>query len=183
MEEFTSYLIGNWKVDGTVGVEKRFAHVRKIGFDKKLEKERIDHVIMVGLKYFDKDNNCLNSVGVKFVNNSLNVGSKKKLINISGDELENRFMVAREAILDVVEAEYREKINEFNGKVNDVNDYREKDRIGCNKEFLGPRVRLIEARKKREAKNGKDVVIEKNEIVEDAGNVISNKKQKKEFDM
>ena len=177
MEEFNNYLVSNWKVDGTVGVEKRFVHVRKIGFDKKLERERVDHIISVGLKYYDKDNLCLGTYSVKFVNNSLNNGSKKKLINISSDELENRFMVAREMILNIVEAEYREKINELNGKVNDVNDYRDKDRIGCSKEFSGPRVRLLESRKKRDAelKKNKEIVVEKS--------VSDEKKSKKDFDM
>ena len=176
MDEFNNYLVSNWKIDGTVGVEKRYVHVRKIGFDKKLERERVDHIVSVGLKYYDKDNLCLGTYSVKFINNCLNNGSKKKLINISGDELENRFMVAREMILNVVESEYREKINEINGKVSDLNDYRDKDRIGCNKEFSGPRVRLLESRKKRDAelKKNKEIIVEKS---------AGNEKNKKEFDM
>ena len=180
MDNFVSYLVGNWNVNGSVSIEKRYVHVRKTIFDRILKMEREVHVVSVGLKYYDKDNICLGTYGVKFVDNYLNAGSKKKLVNISPDELENRFGVARDAILDVIEADYKERIRELNGKVSDIGSYRERDRIGISKEFSPLRMRILDAHKKKEEERNKK---SKDIIVEQVGNVIENESNKKKFDM
>ena len=172
MNGFIDYLVGNWEVNGCVGIEKRFGHMKKIKIDKKSDTEIVQHILAVGLKFFDKDNNLLKSESVKFVNNTLNANDKKKkLINISGDELENKFMFAKNDILNVINGEYRDKINEINLKLSDLMSYYDKDSVVTNKEFKGERVEINKRTKK-------DIAIDK-KIVDD-----SNKnKNKKQFEM
>lgn len=180
---FIDYLVGNWTVSGCVGVEKRFSHVKKSKIDKKSDKEVVEHVLTIGLKFFDKDNNLLRSESIKFVNNVLNGSDKKnKLINISGDELENKFMFAKEEILNVINTEYRGKIDEINSKMSDLMSYYDRDGVAINKEFKGERIDIVpnDAGKKKTMRtkgtNKKEIKIEKL-------GVDVKKTNKKQFDM
>ena len=175
MNAFVDYLVSNWEVNGCVGIEKRFSHIKKIKIEKKTGDEMVEHIVTVGLRWYDKDNRLLMSDGVKFVNNMLNGNDKKKkLIKISGDELENRFMVAKNDILDVIEAEIKYKILELNDKKYALVGYRNEDRVGISREFSGEHVEMNKKNdKKNKSKEITLVKIDKN--VE--------KKIKKAFDM
>ena len=142
MKSFVEYLVGNWEVVGCVSIEKKFSHMRKVGMDKKTELERINHCITVGLRFFDKDNKLLNSESVKFVNNLICKASEKRLINISGDELNNRFMGAKGEIIGIIRCGYIEKMNELKSKLDDVTDYGDGDIVGINKEFKGEHIEI-----------------------------------------
>ena len=175
MNAFVDYLVSNWEVNGCVGIEKRFGHIKKIKTEKKTGDEMVEHIVTVGLKWYDKDNRLLMSDGVKFVNNILNENDKKKkLIKISGDELENRFMVAKNDILDVIREEYQEKINDINGKMKDLNGYFDKDGVAMSREFRGEHVEMNKKNVKKN-KNKEITLVKIDKSVE--------KKIKKAFDM
>ena len=174
MNGFVDFLVSNWDVNGCVGIEKKFGHSRKFKTDKKSDVETVEHIVTVGLKWFDKDNRLLFSDGIKFVNNLLSKNEKKKLHRISGDELENKFMVAKNDILDVILDEYLRKILELNDKKYALVGYRNEDKVGTSREFSGEHVEIVGG-KTSGKKSGKKI-----EIIQ-VGTV--GKKVKKEFDM
>ena len=139
---FEEYLTSNWKVEGCVGIEKKYSHSLKRGVDKKTEREMINHNVVIGLKYFDKDNVLLKSVSVKFVNNELCTPSMKKLVNIAPAELTNRFMTAKREIIERIMEEYDYKRNEIVEKMKDLMNYSDDDSVGCNSEFKGERIEV-----------------------------------------
>lgn len=151
---FADYLVSNWIVDTCVGIEKKYSHSMKVSVDKKTEREKVDHNIVIGLKFYNKDNVLLKSESIKFVNNELCTASKKKMVNISPDELTNRFMNAKREIVGWIMNDYRIKIGEIEMKVHNLSEYEDVDSLGCNAEFKGER---IELGKKIEKKNKKAV--------------------------
>ena len=148
MDEFVQYLVGNYNVEGCTSIEKRYTHSMKITIDKS-ENERIDHSVGVALRFFDKDNELLLSDSIKFVNNLLTAASKKKLKNISDKELENRFMRAKNSILNIIKDGYMDKITDLNVKIGELHRYLGKDTVGCNAEFSGEHIELKETERKK----------------------------------
>ena len=149
MKSFVDYLVGNWEVNGCVSIEKKFSHVRKVGLDKKTERERVNHIVNVGLRFFDKDNKLLKSESVKFENNLLCNASKKKLINISDEELNNRFMSAKGEIIGIIRYGYDQKIIEIDSKVNDLMSYVDNESVVIPAEFKGEHIELGERKVKK----------------------------------
>ena len=155
MKSFVDYLVSNWEVNGCVSIEKKFAHSRKVGIDKKSERERINHIVNVGLRFFDKDNKLLKSESVKFENNLLCAASKKKLINISDEELNNRFMSAKSEILGIIRYGYDQKMMEIDSKMNELMSYADNDSVVIPAEFKGEHIELSD--KKVKVKKNKAV--------------------------
>ena len=151
MNVFNDYLVSNWSVDGVASIEKKFTHSVRVSVDKKTERERNDHGVLCGLKWFDKDNKLLASESIKFVNNLLNAPSKKKLGNISTEELENMFMRAKPEILNLIKEDYMEKMAELDYKLGELEVYYDFDTPGCNKEFKGEHIQLVGKAKKQKA--------------------------------
>ena len=151
MNMFEEYLTSNWTVEGAVGIEKKYSHSLKKGVDKKTEREILNHNVVIGLKYFDKNNVLLKSESIKFVNNELCTASKKKLINIAPAELTNRFMAGKQEIVERIMYEYDNKKYEIVEKMKDLMNYSDTDSVGCNAEFKGERVEIGGMAKKNKA--------------------------------
>ena len=152
MNSFVEYLVSNWNVGGCVSIEKRYTHDMKMRVDKKSEEEIVEHVVNVGLKFYDKDNKLLQSESIKFVNNVLNGISKKKIINIAPSELENKFMAAKTEIAEVIMEEYYEKLEVLNGKVRMLKSYCDVDSLGCTGVFRGERIEIAKKGAMKESK-------------------------------
>jgi len=148
MDAFVQYLVSNYNVEGCTSIEKKYTHSMKIVIDKT-ENERIEHSVNVALRFFDKDNKLLLSDSIKFVNNLLTAASKKKMKNISDKELENRFMRAKDSILNIIKDGYMDKITDLNVKIGELYRYLGKDTVGCNAEFSGEHIELTEQTKKK----------------------------------
>ena len=151
MNVFNEYLFSNWSVDGVGSIMEKFTHSVVVSVDKKSKLERKDHFLVIGLKWFDKDNKLLMSDSIKFVNNLLNAPSKKKLENISTEELENMFMRAKPEILNLIKEDYMEKMAELDYKLGELESYYDFDTPGCNKEFKGEHIQLVGKAKKQKA--------------------------------
>ena len=151
MNVFNDYLVSNWSVDGAASIEKKYSHSVKVSVDKKSQRERKNHGVLISLKWFDKDNKLLMNDSVKFVNNLVNAPTKKKLNNISSDELENMFMRAKPEILNVIKEDYLEKMAELDYKLGELDSYYDFNTPGCNKEFKGEHIETGEKVKKQKA--------------------------------
>ena len=81
-------------------------------------------LIKVNIAFFDKSMNKLFSTAITFENNLLNKAQSKKLINISPKELENKFMVAKNEICEIILNEYLEKRKDLNEKINEITKYK-----------------------------------------------------------
>jgi len=157
MNVFSEYLFSNWSVDGVGSIMEKFTHSVVISVVKGPkgsacpDRERKDHVLLIGLKWFDRKHKLLASESIKFVNNLLNAPSKKKLNNISSDELENMFMRAKPEILNVIKEDYTKKMEELDYKLGELDSYYDFDTPGCNKEFKGEHIEVGEKVKKQKA--------------------------------
>ena len=151
MNVFNEYLFSNWSVDGVGSIMEKFTHSVVVSVDKKSKLERKDHFLVIALKWFDKEHKVLDSDSIKFVNNLLNAPSKKKLGNISTEELENMFMRAKPEILNVIKMDYTKKLEELDYKLGELESYYDFDTPGCKKEFKGEHIEVLGKAKKQKA--------------------------------
>jgi len=124
MEQFKDYLVSEYKVDGAVATELKFSHNMTVKIDKTSNIPLNVHTITVALKFYDKDLKLLKSASVKFVNNELTKCCAKKLVNISPDELTNKFMQVRPLIIDSIMSEYKQKLLDIEDKLRSLFTYK-----------------------------------------------------------
>ena len=110
------------------------------------------HTVNVDVKLFDKDLNLLKSDSLKFVNNVLNKKKAESLVNISPDELENRFNAARRAIVSEIQSEYMKKKRDIENKIDSLMMYENvgvKDHDVISSEYKGELIQMKNANNKQ----------------------------------
>ena len=125
MQSFKDYVIQEFKSQANTyaAVEFKFSHGVGSKVDKKSELIMKVDYIKAAIKFYDKDMNLLISKILPFENNEVPKSIAKKLVNISPDELTNRFNEARQEICSVIMKEYSSKMEELSEKINDLKIY------------------------------------------------------------
>ena len=130
MKAFKDYVIEefNGTAEGYVATEFRFSHSVSNRVMKREKKDdpvtvmQIDSV-KVNVKFYDKDMKLLCSKLLTSENNELPKSISKKLVNISPDELVNKFMAAKGEICNSIMNEYKNKRQEYGDKLSNLNAY------------------------------------------------------------
>lgn len=156
MQEFKDYIIDEYRnlASGFVGVEFKFSHTSGTKLDKKTEVYVRQDVIRVNVKFYNKDIQLLLSRSLQFDNNVLPKSVSNKLVNISPDELNNRFLKARDEICSEIMKEYQLSETEIKEKIEELNKY-------CGgsintvtpPEFKGESITPVEVPTKKKQKN------------------------------
>ena len=152
MLAFKDYVVNEYKVENHVSTSFRFSHSLKSSIDKKTNKIMNNHTINVDIKLFDKDLNLLKSDSLKFVNNVLNKKKAESLVNISPDELENRFNAARREIVSEIQTEYLKKKRDIENKIDSLMLYENvgvKDHDIISSEYKGELIQMKNANNKQ----------------------------------
>ena len=165
MKAFKDYVIEEYKgtAENYVAVEFRFSHTVSERVNKgKVEGETMKVVkvdsIKVTIRFYDKDMQLLSSRMLTFENNEVPKSISKKLINISPDELANKFMSAKGEICNVILNEYKNKREECSNKMTCLLEY---VNTSGNKndvtpqEFKGESIQVVETPKEAKPKNKK----------------------------
>ena len=138
-DNFEQYVISDCKVDNQAAVEIKYTH------NISIKKAVINHMITMNLKFYDKNVKLLKTCTLKFLNNVIAPSYAKKLININPGELNNKFMAAKNDIINIIKAEYEEKRNELDEKINQLNEFG-KGQFGIEDQFRGELVKVKENR-------------------------------------
>ena len=117
MDSFQEYIKSEFKDINIAATEFKYSYY--IGKNEKYK----NNYINVTIKCYNNDMKLLKSLTLKFINNTLSKTCSKKLINISADELNNKFLIAKNDIINIIQNEYKEKLNEITSKINLLKDY------------------------------------------------------------
>ena len=124
MHAFVNYLLSEYKLpDEVLCNNVSFTYSQKNKIDKKSSVPITDHVITVKIDSYDKDHNKLASNAERFVNGQIQRPKSKKLINISPDELNNRFGNAKTSICSQIQKQNSDKVKGLNDIINDLKQY------------------------------------------------------------
>jgi hypothetical protein len=118
--EFESYLISNWPSDH-VAVDIKYSHMKKERFDKIKRIVLFDNIVTISLKYLDKDANVTDKHMVKMINDE--ISKPKEMINISPDELNNKFCAARRDIIKDLIHQNEEKSDDIMKVIQSLSEY------------------------------------------------------------
>ena len=145
MNDFKNYLISEFKDRSKdfVAVDIKFSHSLTIKFDKKSNKTLKKNIIKVSIKFFNKDLKLLYNDSIQFENNLIPKSKSETLINISPKELENKFAFAKKEIIEEIFKELKEKRDELDLKIENLNEYLGKDGIIPN-EFKGEDINIVD---------------------------------------
>ena len=152
MLAFKDYLMNEYKIENHASTSFKFSHSMKTTIDKKTNKVMNTHTVNVDVKLFDKDLILLKSDSLKFVNNVLNKKKAESLVNISPDELENRFNAARRAIVSEIQSEYMKKKRDIENKIDSLMLYENvgvKDHDVISSAYKGELVQMKDANNKQ----------------------------------
>lgn len=117
MEKLLNQLYLNFPVDKAVSCHKIY----------KANPEK--DIISITLKYYDKDNELLDSYTIRFNKNLISKSQQKLFKNISHKEVENSFLYAKDEIIS-------ELINENNEEIKKLNDENNKLHGMLNHKFI-----------------------------------------------
>lgn len=135
LQDFKDYIIEEYSNDiEYAACQFKFFHnnkVKEVKLTKKMIKEGITDkpddiaidTIRVSIKFVDSELNGLLTKSISFENNELSTTCKNKLVNISSNELENKFVAALPEIIQLISEEYNEIINEHNEKLASLMSY------------------------------------------------------------
>ena len=123
MEAFQEYLLQEYNDTNAVCNAFKYSHSAKQKLDKASKIPIVNNVITVKIDCYDKQHNLLATHSEKFVDGAIQRNKKNKLINIAPAELNNRFAAAKQAIANGIMAEYLQKLNDINEKIDSLNAY------------------------------------------------------------
>lgn len=135
LEDFVSYLLKEFKLPTDVVCHKvSFNHSSKVKQDKKSERLGEskplcgevfvkNNIVSVKIDCFDKDHNLVHTATEKFIDGAISRPKKRPLVNISPDELNNRFGMAKSEICSVILKELTDKDNDIQEKISEVKSY------------------------------------------------------------
>ena len=125
MQAFKDYVIEEFRelARGFVGVEFKFSHGVGTKADKKTETLLKIDSVKCNVKFYDKDMNLLCARLLSFENDVVPKSFAKKLVNISADELANRFCSAKNEICKIIMDEYNERRLDITDRIFDLSKY------------------------------------------------------------
>ena len=124
MEAFIDYLLKEYQLPSEVVCNNvNFSYSSQSKIDKKSNVPITNHIITVKIDSYDKHHQKLNSNSERFVNGKINRPKTKKLINVSPDELNNKFGVAKASICAQIQKQNSDKVKELNDAINELNEY------------------------------------------------------------
>ena len=124
MNEFVDYLLKEYQLPDDVVCHKvGFTHSSKLKIDKLSNVPVSNHTITVKVDCFDKDHQKIASISERFVDGEIKRTKTKPLVNISPDELNNRFGKAKLSICSRIQSNYADKLREINDDINDLKEY------------------------------------------------------------
>ena len=124
MNAFEEYLLREYNLPTNVCCNKfSYSYSTKNKIDKSSKVPIINNIINVRIESYDDKHNLIASHTEKFLDGHINRTKQNKLINISPDELNNRFAAAKANIVQQINAEYNVKLNEIQEKINELNKY------------------------------------------------------------
>ena len=124
MDAFEEYLLREYQPLSNVVCNKfTFTHCTKRKIDKTSQVPVINNIINVKIESYDEKHNLIATHCEKFIDGHISRTKQNKLINISPDELNNRFGAAKLQISQTINAEYTNKLNDIQEKINELNSY------------------------------------------------------------
>ena len=136
MQDFKSELIKEFDIKDYAAIEFRFNHSLKNSFDKKANINITKNNILVNVKFYDKTAKLIFSGNIKFINDKLANVSEKKLKNISPEELNKKFINAKNDIINSIAEDINTKINDLNERLNILNNYsNNKEQFDMNEKY------------------------------------------------
>lgn len=124
MEAFIDYLLKEYQLPADVVCNKiDYTYSSQNKIDKKTHIPITNHIITVKIESYDKSHNKLATNTERFINGKISRSKTKKLINISPDELNNKFGVAKPFICAHIQKTNSDKVKELNDVINDLKQY------------------------------------------------------------
>ena len=124
MESFINYLLSEYQLPSEVVCNNiTFTYSTKNKIDKKSHVPITNHIISVKIDSYDKHHNKLATNSEHFIDGHINRPKTKKLINISPDELNNKFSNAKASICSQIQKNNSDKVKELNEVINDLKQY------------------------------------------------------------
>ena len=124
MQAFEQYLLHEYQLPSNVVCNYfRYTHSTKQHIDKLSKVPVINNIIGVHVESYDDKHHLLASHSERFVDGEIKRPRNNALVNISPDELNNRFAAAKTAIVSSIHSEYTNRLNDINDKIRDLNRY------------------------------------------------------------
>ena len=124
MDAFIDYLLKEYQLPSEVVCNNvAFTYSTQNKIDKKSHVPITNHIITIKIDSYDKHHQKLSSNTERFVNGRINRPKTKKLINISPDELNNKFGAAKASICSQIQKNNSDKVKELNDVINDLKQY------------------------------------------------------------
>jgi len=124
MNAFESYLLSEYKLPSNVCCNKfTYTHSTKQKIDKDSNRPIINNIITVKIESYDDKHNLISSHTEKFIDGHIYRAKQNKLINISPNELNNKFGFAKSHIIGVIVADLNNKLHEIQNKIDEINTY------------------------------------------------------------
>lgn len=124
MQSFVDYLLQEYQLPAEVVCNNvTFSYSNQNKIDKKTHIPITNHIITVKADSYDKSHNKLASNTEHFINGHIQRPKAKKLINISPDELNNRFGAAKSSICAQIQKANSDKVKELTDVINDLKQY------------------------------------------------------------
>ena len=124
MDSFINYLLSEYNLPSEVVCNNvAFTYSTKNKIDKKSHVPITNHIVSVKIDSYDKHHNKLATNAERFINGKVNRPKTKKLINISPDELNNKFSQAKASICSQIQKNNADKVKELNDVINDLKQY------------------------------------------------------------
>ena len=124
MEDFINYLLKEYQLPNEVVCHKVTCnHSSKSKIDKKSNVPVTNNIITVKIECFDKDHNLICYQNERFVDGEIYRPKTRKLVNISPQELNNRFGKAKGQICRNIENELMGKVKSLNEDLSSLKQY------------------------------------------------------------
>ena len=155
LNDFENYIMSEYELKNPIKI--KYTH----NINVKSTKGKIleNHIVTMILNYYNDMDSC--KTYIRFINNSIDPRYKTKKINPG--ELKNKFMAAKNDIINIIKAEYEEKrneldekINELDEKINQLNEFG-KGQFGIEDQFRGELVKVRESSQSPKNKKSYDM--------------------------
>ena len=124
MEDFINYLLKEYQLPAECVCHKvAFNHSAKTKVDKLSKVPITNNIITVKIECFDKDHKSILAQSERFINGQIQRSKFRKLVNISPDELNNKFGVAKGFICNEINKSLNEKLKDLNEEMTELKTY------------------------------------------------------------
>ena len=130
MDQFEQYLLSEYQLSSNVVCNSfKYTHSAKNKVDKSSNRPITNHIINVKIESYDDKHNLISTHSEKFIDGKIQRTKQNKLINISPDELNNKFGFAKSNIINVIKSDYQNKLNDIQDKIKELDSYCRADGI------------------------------------------------------